>query len=220
MKANGRPLRRLRDEVERLGVRIFALPVPHDAFSGFSFWHSGYGPCILVNAKDPPGRRNFTLAHELAHLVYRQGSSVCYLPINPGNTYGHLEYRANQLAVELLMPEQGVVRNFHEVGLSLRPSEQELARFASRWGVSLQAMGYRLENLGLIEKGLIDEMLESWPKFMKRSKTPRWERQLGQRFVQVAFEAYQKGLISSGKLARTLGLTVRKVLEEADKRAS
>ncbi|MBM3303104.1 MAG: helix-turn-helix domain-containing protein, partial [Deltaproteobacteria bacterium] len=57
-----KPLPNLRGRLEAEGLRIFELIVPDDAFSGFSFWHSEYGPCILLNASDPKGRRNFTLA--------------------------------------------------------------------------------------------------------------------------------------------------------------
>lgn len=84
-------------------------------------------------------------------------------------------------------------------------------------GVSLQALGYRLEGLDLIEKWYTDKLIEAPPHF-RQPKTPRWERQLGKRFVETAMEAYHMGLISSGKLSHSLGLTVRKTLEEITKR--
>jgi Zn-dependent peptidase ImmA (M78 family)/transcriptional regulator with XRE-family HTH domain len=215
---DSRPVRRLRELVERHGVRVFALPVPHDSFSGLSFSHREYGLCVLLNARDLPGRRNFTLAHELAHLVYQQGAFVCYIPVPFWETYGLDEYRANQFAVELLLPESAIIDDFRSRKLSRSPTEIDLGRLAATWGVSLQALGYRLESLGLIERGFTDTILEARPKYLKRPKSPRWERQLGRSFTEMAFQAYEKGLISSGKLARVLDLTVRKALEEAEKR--
>lgn len=76
-----RPIPDLRIALEHEGVRIFELPVIEDAFSGFSYWHSDYGPCILLNAAELKGRKNFTLAHEIAHLLYKHGSSLCYIPL-------------------------------------------------------------------------------------------------------------------------------------------
>lgn len=215
--ANNKPIPYLRDLLEREGVRIFELPVPNDEFSGLSFWHSEYGPAILVNARELKGRRNFTLAHELAHLIYDDGSSVCYIPISFAKPVGNIEYKANQIAVKLLLPEAGVIEDFKKKNLSRTPSEKELGQMKDKWGVSLQALGYRLEDLGLIEKGHTDQLIETPPHF-RPPKTPRWERQLGKRYVETAMEVYHKGLISSGKLSHSLDLTVRKTLEEITKR--
>jgi Zn-dependent peptidase ImmA (M78 family) len=215
--AGNRPIPHLRNLLEDAGVRIFELPVPNDEFSGLSFWHSAYGPAILVNAKELKGRRNFTLAHELAHMVYDDGSSVCYIPVTFTKSVESIEHKANQVAVKLLLPEAGIVEDFKKKNLSKIPSQEQLGQMAGRWGVSIQAMGYRLEDLGLIEKGLTDQLVETRPYF-RRPKTPRWERQLGKHFVETAMEAYHKGLISSGKLSHTLGITVRKTLEEVAER--
>jgi transcriptional regulator with XRE-family HTH domain len=74
-----KPIRALREALRAAGIRVFQLVVPTDQFSGFSCWHSDYGPCILLNARELPGRRNFTLAHEYAHLLYRHAPSICDL---------------------------------------------------------------------------------------------------------------------------------------------
>jgi len=216
LHVDDKPLSDLRNRLEAEGVRIFELPVPEDAFSGFSFWHPGYGPCILLHAKEPKGRRNFTLAHELAHLLYGHGSSLCYIPFKFSEPLKGQEKKANIFAIELLLPESGVVQDFEKRNLSITPSEIELGQMASKWGVSVQALGYRLENLGKIERGLTDEIVESKPTQFRRPKTPTWERQLGKRFVETSIEAYQKGLISSGKLAHALRVPIRKALEIAE----
>ena len=217
-----KPLRylNLRNILENMGLRIFELPILGDEFSGFSYWHPEYGPCILLNANEMQGRRNFTLAHELAHLIYKHGHSVCNISLESAERIGNLEYKANQFAVELLLPESGVIEDFRRRNLSTTPTERELANMAySKWGVSIQALGYRLENLGLIKRGHTDTLFEvSKPAFLRRPKEPKWERQLGKRFIEISFEAYRKGLISSGKLANSLGITIRKTFEEIAKR--
>jgi Zn-dependent peptidase ImmA (M78 family)/transcriptional regulator with XRE-family HTH domain len=216
--ADGKPIPRLRYALENLGFLVFELPVPEGGFSGLSFWYSDDVPAILVNAGDPSGRRNFTLAHELAHLVYEHGSCMCYIPLDFTPDASDVEGKANRVAVELLMPREGITEDFRRRSLSPTPSALELGKMGGRWGVSVQALGYRLERLGLIQKEHTNQLPETKPYF-PRVKTPRWERQLGKQFVQTAMEAYNKGLITSGKLSRALGITVRKTLEEVARRS-
>ena len=213
------PISNLRDILEDMGVRIFELPVPGDEFSGFSVWHPEYGPSILINAKDLKGRRNFTLAHELAHLLYSHGSSICYIPLKFGKNYG-VEDKANQFAIELLLPELAVLEDFRRRNLSKTPTEKELANMAySKWNVSIQALGYRLENLDLVKRGHTATLFKiSKPPFRRRPITPTWERQLGKRFVETSIEAYQKHLISISKLAHALQIPIRKALERVESR--
>ncbi|MCJ7458449.1 MAG: XRE family transcriptional regulator [candidate division Zixibacteria bacterium] len=218
--AGNKPLPDLRNLLENKGILIFELPVPDDAFSGFSFWHSVYGPCILLNAKELKGRRNFTLAHELCHLLYSHGSSLCYVHLQFGQPSGGLEYKANQMAIELFLPEGGIREDFEKRNLSRNPSEKQLAQMASKWGVSIQALGYRLEHLNLIKSGLTDRIMESKPKYFRRPKTPSWERQLGKRFVDTTIEAYKKGHISYGKVADALKIPIRKAMELVEQRES
>jgi Zn-dependent peptidase ImmA (M78 family)/transcriptional regulator with XRE-family HTH domain len=217
--ANDKPLPNLRERLEIEGVRIFELLVPEDAFSGFSFWHSDYGPCVLLNASDLKGRRNFTLAHELAHLLYGHESALCYIPLKLSDVREDIEFKTTQFAIELLLPETGVKEDFRRKELSRTPAETELGQMAGKWGVSIQALGYRLENFDLIAGGYTDTLFEFKPKFFRRPRTPKWQRQMGKQFVEATFEAYDKGLLSTGKVASALGITVREAVKEIETRS-
>jgi Zn-dependent peptidase ImmA (M78 family)/DNA-binding XRE family transcriptional regulator len=214
-KLENKPIINLRDLLEDNGVRIFELPIPDDELSGFSFWHSKYGPCILLNARDTKGRKNFTLAHELAHILYSDGSSLCFIPIKFSEIHENIEYTANQFTVEFLLPGQEIRNDFKKRNLSSTPTEAELSQIAYKWNVSIQALGYRLENLNLIKKGHTDTLLEAKPLRFRRPKTPAWERQLGKRFVETAIESYKKNLISVSKLSHVLRIPIRKAMEIA-----
>lgn len=211
-----KPILDLRALLENAGVRIFEIPIPNDELSGFSFWHEKYGPCILVHAKDVKGRRNFTLAHELAHLLYSHGSSACYIPSKISEVHETTELKANRFAVELLLPETGVVDDFKKRNLPRTPSEKQLRPMAIKWGVSIQALGYRLEGLGFVNRGLTNKIIESRPTYFRRPKIPTWERRLGKRFVGTSIEAYRKNLISVGKLAHALQIPIRKAMKIAE----
>jgi Zn-dependent peptidase ImmA (M78 family) len=209
----------LKDLLDAKGFRIFELPVPNDELSGLSLWHSDYGPCILLNARDLKPRRNFTLAHELAHLLYSHGALACRIPPKLEEQAVGTERKADHFAVELLLPESTLRADFTKRGYSSTPSAEELRPMRSKWGVSLQALGYRLETLGLIARGHTDALVEPKPTYFRRPKTPKWERRLGKPFIETAFEAYQKNLVSIGKLAHSLGIPIRKAMEEVERRS-
>lgn len=213
-----KPLFDLKERFENEGVRIFELPIPEDGFSGFSFWHEEYGPCILINAKELRGRKNFTLAHELFHLLINHEATLCYISETLSKAHRDIEYKANQFAIELLLPQSGVIGDFKKRGLPFTPSGKELGQMAYKWSVSFQALGYRLESLGLIKKGHTEALLEPKPFFKGGHRLPRWEKQLGRKYVETTFEAYKKGLISTGKLSSSLGITVREAMKEIEQR--
>jgi Zn-dependent peptidase ImmA (M78 family) len=101
---------------------------------------------IWVNADDVPGRRRFTVAHELGHWVCQAGRG------NPAPVFCRpqdledaadraLEREANVFAAELLMPEPALREEHDRLGAG-----EQLAR---RFGVSELALAWRLYNLGL-----------------------------------------------------------------------
>lgn len=216
-KVGDKPLPDLRERLEDGGARVFELPIEEGAFSGFSFWHDEYGPCILLNAKELKGRKNFTLAHELFHLLINHEATLCYIHETLGKVHRDIEYKANQFAIELLLPQSSVKEDFKRRRLLSTPSGRELGQMAYKWGVSIQALGYRLEALGLIKKGHTESLLEPKP-FFRRSRIPKWEKQLGKKYVDTTFEAYKKGVISIGKLSYSLGITVRETMKEIEQR--
>ena len=210
---------KLRELLENEGTRIFEFSILNEEFSGFSYWHKDYGPCILLNSDETQGRRNFTLAHELAHLLFEHGSSVCYIPLEIYRRIGSIEYKANQFAVELLLPKSIIIDDFERRQFSSRPSRQDLSNMSYKWGVSIQALGYRLENLGFIERGHTNTLVEpKKPPFMRRPKIPKWERSLGKYYVETSIKTYKKNLITIGKLAHSWQLPISKTIEEVKRR--
>jgi Zn-dependent peptidase ImmA (M78 family) len=102
---------------------------------------------IYVNASDSSNRQRFSCAHELGHYVKRVSG-------REDDSWGYIDRRgptasqgtdpeeifANQFAAELLMPEQLVRDMAGDLGA---------AGLAVEFAVSVGAMKYRLENLGL-----------------------------------------------------------------------
>jgi hypothetical protein len=97
---------------------------------------------LWTHGDEPPERRRFTIAHEIAHWVcHRHGvPSRCELDAGTA-ARDPREREANTFAAELLMPA-GAVRDAHAAGL------QRVA-LARRFAVSELAMAWRLYNLRL-----------------------------------------------------------------------
>jgi hypothetical protein len=124
------------DENDALEVSGMLVPTDHQ------IWLNGR------EARQSPGRRRFTLAHELGHWIcqHEQGrveSHYCRsedIGVGAGWT---LEREANTFAAQLLMPEPLLRR---EAGV-LKLNVHVLAR---RFEVSVPAMKVRLQQLSLL----------------------------------------------------------------------
>lgn len=99
---------------------------------------SGYS--IRVNAKDPPVRKRFTAAHELAHFLRHRNRFTNRLIDDKMYRSGlgsGVEIEANRLAADLLMPGR-LIRQFAAAGIK---SPEELAR---KFNVSVEAVQLRI----------------------------------------------------------------------------
>jgi len=121
------------------------------------------------------GRRNFTIAHELAHLLLNQHSlsvdgtqyrHCCYnRKIVKKEVTNWYEWQADALAAALLLPPDAVRDGMFVCGLgekmrllSRKYSETNYHRFcdmADYLQVSRTALAYRMEQLGLLERNLL-----------------------------------------------------------------
>lgn len=100
-------------------------------------------------ARDSPGRRRFTLAHELGHWVCQclegRGVPVMCRPQDvSANTDRALEREANVFAAELIMPEAAVRAQFDKAS--------SIEACAVSFAVSPPAIQWRLYNLDLISE--------------------------------------------------------------------
>jgi Zn-dependent peptidase ImmA (M78 family) len=112
---------------------------------------------IGVNEAHAESRQRFTVAHELGHLILHRGRPIVVdsVRVNLRDSRSSMatdleEIEANSFAAELLMPQALVLRNFRSaVDRGERDLRQLVKDLALGFGVSEQAMDYRLQNLGL-----------------------------------------------------------------------
>lgn len=131
---------------KQLGIQVFA----DDSYRTDGSGHiqvSGERVDIIVNNKQPPERKRFTIAHEIAHMVFDKAYLEEHKILDrdghaPDTSYRNREIKANDFAANLLMPES----NFLEQWLAL----EELEKIADYFSVSKEAAKFRAINLGLI----------------------------------------------------------------------
>lgn len=121
--------------------RISPLPA---GISGACKW-TGSHWLILLNAAHNQGRQRFSLAHELKHVLDHPFDETIYPDSRYLSRHDFREQIAHFFAACLLMPRPWVKRAWAIEGV------QHLPALAERFGVSLQAMQYRLEQTGLVD---------------------------------------------------------------------
>ena len=131
---------------EALGIAVFVVGLD-EGVSGMLRKRAGLDPEIYLQRSDSRNRQRFTCAHELGHYVKRTNAG--------DDDWEYIEHRAllasqgsdpdeiyaNKFAASLLMPREAVTRLSEQLGTA--------TALAYEFGVSPDAMNYRLANLGL-----------------------------------------------------------------------
>jgi Zn-dependent peptidase ImmA (M78 family) len=98
---------------------------------------------MSVNSLHPIVRQRYTLGHELGHYLNHRDSMKSFEDSTffRSSQKSSMEYMADQFAARLLMPES-------DVRALLDNGVKTVKEMASKFDVSLEAMKYRLEQLG------------------------------------------------------------------------
>ena len=122
--------------LESQGVRVYSLAIDAAEVDAFSMWRQQI-PFVFLNTLKSSERARFDAMHELGHLVlHRHGSP------DGGQ---EVERAANDFAAALLMPRSSVLAYVPKF-LSL----DILVKLKKIWGVSVAALAFRLQRLGLL----------------------------------------------------------------------
>jgi Zn-dependent peptidase ImmA (M78 family)/DNA-binding XRE family transcriptional regulator len=205
------PLPLLRTLLEtEVGLRIFYMELkPSGKLAGLYAYSPDLGGCIAVNRLHPEERRRWTLAHEFAHfLVDRRRAEVLPAALV---RYSDSERFADAFARNFLLPESSVVRRFHQARANNKQfTLAELFLLAHDYGVSLEAMTLRLEELRLLQPGLWDKLKAGGLRVREAQRElglpaiPGASDLLPRHYQQLAFAALEEALITEGQFAHFL----------------
>ena len=212
-----------------VGLRIFAMPMTSHKIAGMFLYGEDYGGCIAVNANHPEEKRRSTAVHEYAHFLTEDRHKPEITVLSAYQRTPEHERFAEAFARFFLMPASGLARRFHAMRRAkakpLTPAD--VLTLSHLYRVSFQTMIWRLEELKLLPSGTWDKLRNLGFKPSKArelvnlpASTP--ERSLvPPRYEALAVQAYTKGLLSEGQLARRLAtdrvdalLRVRRLTEQ------
>ena len=194
---------------EDYGVKIFYESLG-DRGAGFSV-NGPFGPAILMNADNVPWRRNYSIAHELFHLLTPEGwqSPVC-------------EKLADVFASALLLPAEPL---FDALAARIQDGKitfERLVEIACEFEVSIDALLWRLVNLDRLTKSDVERALspDSQLRRLDRISRPVSARPptgFPDRYIRLCHLAYRKGRIGRSKLAELLETNLIDLSERLDK---
>jgi Zn-dependent peptidase ImmA (M78 family) len=175
-----------------------------------------FGPAILINRKEAPWRRNYSFAHELFHLITWNNIPAGELQENK-DLWGKIEKIANFFASCLLLPAESVAAEIQARAIENQIEYSDLIEIAREFDVSTEALLYRLLSLRLIKRETVDSVLgdQQFRSMDKSTMSASWRHppELPERFVRLAFVAYQKARLSRARLAQLLETTLPDVTE-------
>lgn len=127
--------------LESKGIRVFSLAEETREVDAFCTWYEGK-PFVFLNTVKSAERSRFDAAHELGHLVRD------VYTMQHGQLQGpEMERQADTFAAAFLMPKESVAAN-QPPAYTIK----YLMKLKQYWGVSLAAMAFRFNSLGLVSE--------------------------------------------------------------------
>ena len=191
----------------KLRFKILHIPLG-DGVSGASIVDNTLGVGILINANDAPWRRNFDLAHELFHVITWNVFSP--EEIGNGTKKTRPEQYADIFSSSLLLPEAHLLDTLKETITYNEVRIIDIIEVAKDFGVSTEAVLWRLVNLKILKKSQAQKVLDN-PEFRDldhnmRRKLYNKDRpsKFPSRFISLACRCLMEGKISRGSFAEYL----------------
>ena len=217
------------ESAERKGIFISRssyinskMTLDSEEFQGFVIADS-YAPFIFINTDDWGPSQLFTLIHELAHLWLAE-SGISNITEVENNTFNNhpVELFCNEVAANILMPENSFKENFNE---------RNLQKTANIYNVSSYAVIVRALNLNIITykqyQILKNNIQIEYNDFLKREVDKKEElkkkggkggpdyfllqiNKNSRLFTQVVLDAYKGGMIEPTLASSLLNVKIDK----------
>jgi len=206
----------LRDKMDDVGIFVAVNGVVENnthrklettEFRGFVLVDE-YAPLVFVNGADAKAAQMFTLAHELAHVLYGSSAAFDLRQMQPANE--PVEKKCNQVAAEFLVPREEVVRQWKRAQGAQDPY-QALAR---HFKVSQIVAARRTLDTGLISKSQFFDFYDEYQEERRQRGSGEnggnfyynQNLRVGKRFARIIATAAESGNVSYSEAYRLTGL--------------
>jgi len=220
-----KPLNQWRRRIEDLGVLVFQFSNVHPSESlGFSIAETSV-PVIAVNRTVRPNGRIFTMMHEFAHLMLRQGG-LCDIEESLARPpeEQRFEVFCNRIAAATLVPGDHFLTNLQSYGGGAGPREwpdEVIGELAYRYSVSEEVivrcmLTFRRTTVAFYERkraeyhvllALAQRRAQERRGF--ESPPSRVVSKEGPTFVRLVLENYYQGHITLSDVSSYLGVRVK-----------
>lgn len=212
--------------VEALGVFVLRTSdVSTKEMRGFSI--TGAVPVIVVNALDWPRGQVFTLLHEFAHLMLREGG-LCDLHEPTSRAAKRIETWCNAVAAATLIPAAAFLDNEVVGPPGVREwDDAVLSQLSTRWGASQEAIVRRLVTLGRASEAFYRikrrQYQQAYDAQRAEEQARRREstsqggpppyrmaiRDRGRPYVRMVLDAYHRDVLSPSSTSQLLSLKLK-----------
>ncbi|HLG29532.1 MAG TPA: XRE family transcriptional regulator [Candidatus Brocadiales bacterium] len=213
-----------RNALENVGVLVFqAIGIETAEMRGFSISDTPL-PAVVVNIKDSPKGRIFTMLHEFVHIMLQEGG-LCDLKEEAQSPpeEQRAEVFCNHVAGAILLPkdlllQEGFVR---EKSGATEWSDEEIAELAVKFRVSRHTLLRRLLIFNRIPKDFYQrkhlELEQEYEQFKQRQRqregfAPPYRMAIssaGPMFIRLALNSYHQEKITASDLSDFLNIKLK-----------
>jgi len=222
------PVRDVWGTLEAAGLHIVPLRLGAESELDAVLVRTGEADvCAGVNVDRWVFRQVFSAVHEYAHAVLDADvtAEACSMEPRRWRALAHerrlREMRANQFAAVFLAPREALVEHFQAAGAMrggriVRLTPVDLVRAMGHFGMSAEALLWRLQNADLITARQREEACSFRVGEVARAlgiDFDAWRRPTVGRAEVIALEGYRRGRLSLGRLAEVFGLPKEEVYD-------
>ena len=225
-----RAFKEWRRKLENIGIWVFKESFGEKNYSGFCLYdevlpiiyistNSGKDKATGQSGKIAKQRQIFTLFHELGHLLIGKGGIDFRDNVETKfiGSYKEEEVFCNAFAGEFLVPDESI-------DISDIPSDVEIYNYASQYKVSREVILRKYLNEKLVAQSFYDEKRKMWEQQWEDNENRKVESDdkkpivsyyatqksnLGDKYLEIAFQQYYRKNISEDQLADYLEVKVK-----------
>jgi Zn-dependent peptidase ImmA (M78 family) len=201
------PIHNIIQLLEDNEIKVIELFDVEETFDGLATFVNDKFPVIVVNGNFPVERKRFTLLHELGHLL---------LNLPEWDVKAEENY-CNKFASEFLFPKKLVIKEF---GIKRDLiSLNELIEVQKKYGISIQAIVYRLVDAGIFTENRKTDFYKKInfnPSIKEKVNLSRFETpEKSNRFEQLVYRALSQEIISVSKASSLLNQDINSLIENS-----